>query len=106
MEGKEERITPGHALSMDDSRPFTSLGHFGTNFLNKLKCSDVVVDDPRSLLKRCIFVDTPGVLSGEKQTLGRNYAYDEVIQWFAARSDRILLMFDANKLDIRSVSSC
>jgi hypothetical protein len=47
-----------------------------------------------------MFVDTPGVLSGEKQRIGRSYNFPEVIEWFAERADRILLLFDANKLDI------
>lgn len=45
-------------------------------------------------------VDTPGILAGSKQTEGREYKYAEAVEWFASRADRILLMFDAHKLDI------
>ena len=45
-------------------------------------------------------VDTPGVLSGEKQTSGRDYNYISVLNWFAARSDMIIIMFDTLKLDL------
>ena len=44
--------------------------------------------------------DTPGILAGKKQTQDRSYSYEEVVKWFAPRCDIILIMFDANKVDI------
>ena len=52
------------------------------------------------LLEKLTIVDTPGVLAGEKQRMGRAYDYTAVMEWFAERADRILLLFDAHKLDI------
>jgi len=96
MGGPEDRIIPGNALAVDQSMPFSSLVRFGTEFLNKFQSS--VTNSP--ILEKVYFVDTPGVLSGEKQKLGRSYDFIKVTEWFAQRADLILLLFDAHKLDI------
>lgn len=91
-----ERLVPGNAAAIDVDRPFASLGRFGTSFLSKFQVSEVQCP----LLDAISFVDTPGVLSGAKQTIDRGYSFEEVVAWFAARSDRLLLFFDCTKLDI------
>jgi GTP-binding protein EngB required for normal cell division len=96
MYGPEERILPGNAVAVDQSMPFSSLTRFGTEFLNKFQVS--VCKSPT--LEKVFFVDTPGVLSGEKQKLGRAYDFVKVVEWFAQKADMILLLFDAHKLDI------
>lgn len=45
-------------------------------------------------------MDSPGVLSGEKQRTQRAYDFTGVTSWFAAKCDLILLLFDPHKLDI------
>jgi EH domain-containing protein 1 len=52
------------------------------------------------LLEHITLVDTPGVLSGEKQRTQRSYDFTGVTSWFAAKCDLILLLFDPHKLDI------
>eukprot|EP00903_Cladosiphon_okamuranus_P007583 g7356.t1 len=94
--GEDERVMPGHALAMQTDKPFRSLQQFGNNFLTKFEGS--VVDAP--ILRNITLVDTPGVLSGEKQRIGRDYDFASVISWFAERADLIVVMFDAHKLDI------
>eukprot|EP00047_Mylnosiga_fluctuans_P003555 m.229726 g.229726 ORF g.229726 m.229726 type:complete len:550 (+) comp11949_c0_seq1:110-1759(+) len=96
MHGPSERITPGNALAVQADKPFRGLSQFGTGFLSKFESSQC----PCPILESVTFVDTPGVLSGEKQRIGRSYDFVKVVQWFAEKSDLILLLFDAHKLDI------
>jgi len=95
-QGEEERVIPGNALSVDDTKPFHALNRFGSSFLSKFEAAQCSAP----ILKHVTFIDTPGILSGEKQRIGRSYDFTAVINWFAERSDLILLMFDAHKLDI------
>jgi len=96
MHGPENRTTPGQTLAVQTDKPFTGLTAFGSSFLSKFEASQC--DAP--LLKEISIIDTPGVLSGEKQRINRGYNFEHVCEWFAARSDVILLLFDPYKLDI------
>ena len=96
MDGPEERIIPGNALAVSHDMPYRGLERFGVAFLNRLEGSML----PSPVLRNITLVDTPGVLSGEKQRVNRGYNFAEVCSWFAMRADLILLLFDAHKLDI------
>lgn len=96
MGGEKEQSIPGNALVADPTKQFKDLSRFGNKFLKKLHCG--IVNAP--LLNSITFVDTPGILSGEKQRAQREYNFYETLNWFAERSDMIVLTFDANKLDI------
>ncbi len=72
------------------------MGKFGSSFLSKFEIAEL----PSPLLDTLTLIDTPGVLSGEKQRVDRGYDFEEVVRWFSERADRILLLFDAHKLDI------
>ena len=96
MSGPDERSIPGNTVAVQADMPFSGLTTFGTSFLSKFECSQM----PHPLLEHITFVDTPGVLSGEKQRSQRSYDFTGVTSWFAAKSDLILLLFDPHKLDI------
>jgi GTPase SAR1 family protein len=96
MHGQSERILPGNAATVQAELPFCGLSNFGTSFLSKFNIS--FTDAP--LTEFLTLIDTPGVLSGDKQRLGRSYDFVKAVEWFAQRSDMILLLFDAHKLDI------
>lgn len=94
--GKETKTIMGNALTGVDDLPFSGLSTFGSSFLSKFSAAVV----PAPILKNINIIDTPGVLSGEKQRNARGYDFSKVSRWFAERSDLILLMFDCSKLDI------
>lgn len=96
MSGPDERSVPGNTIAVQADMPFSGLTSFGTAFLSKFECSQM----PHSLLEHITFVDTPGVLSGEKQRTQRAYDFTGVTSWFAAKCDLILLLFDPHKLDV------
>ena len=73
------------------------LAQYGNGFLAKFEAASC----PNRLLEEISLVDTPGVLSGEKQRIERTYNFIDVCGWFAARCDLILLLFDPHKLDVR-----
>lgn len=96
MHGEVDGTIPGNALVVDPKKPFRPLSKFGNAFLNRFQCSQV----DSSVLKALSIIDTPGILSGEKQRVDRGYQFTGVLEWFAERVDRIILLFDAHKLDI------
>ena len=54
-----------------------SLEQFGNGFLTKFQGAQLDVP----LLQHITLVDTPGVLSGEKQRIGRSYDFVQVCEW-------------------------
>jgi len=93
---KKERIIPGNAAAVSRDKPFKALESFGMSFLNRFEVSEVGAP----ILEHITLIDSPGILSGEKQRIKRGYNFSNVINYWAQRADRILLLFDAHKLDI------
>ncbi|ORX91088.1 hypothetical protein K493DRAFT_317542 [Basidiobolus meristosporus CBS 931.73] len=96
MNGAEEKVIPGNAAAVSGDLPFGGLQKFGTAFLSRFQVSQ----SNSPLLEDMTIIDTPGILSGEKQRLDRGYDFSAIIRWFAERADIILLLFDGHKLDI------
>uniref|UniRef100_A0A1I8F247 Dynamin-type G domain-containing protein n=1 Tax=Macrostomum lignano TaxID=282301 RepID=A0A1I8F247_9PLAT len=94
MHDEHEGVVPGNALVVDTQKPFRPLSRFGNAFLNRFQCSTL----NNEVLKSISIIDTPGIL--REAAVDRGYSMNEVIEWFAARVDRIVLLFDAHKLDI------
>lgn len=96
VHGQEEKVISGDAATCLPELPYGGLSKFGSGFLSKFQ----VLVEPADILRQLSFVDTPGVLSGDKQRVSRGYDFKEVATWLASRCDLILLLFDAHKLDI------
>merc|ERR1719447_1313606 len=91
-----ERVIPGNAACVQRDKPFKALESFGMSFLNRFEVSEVCAP----LLEHITLIDSPGILSGEKQRIARGYDFASVVSYWATRADRIILLFDAHKLDI------
>nr|CAD1827667.1 unnamed protein product [Ananas comosus var. bracteatus] len=94
MSGPDERSIPGNTIAVQADMPFSGLTTFGTAFLSKFECSQM----PHALLEHITFVDTPGVLSGEKQRtqlMSSNVSSDLCVVmmtryvWFLNKADQV-----------------
>lgn len=96
VHGDEERVIHGNAAACLPQLPYQGLSKFGESFLNSFQALVL----PSKILKEITFIDTPGVLAGNKQRIGRDYDFASISAWMANRADLVFLTFDAHKLDI------
>ena len=94
MNADNDGVIPGNALVVDPKKQFRPLSKFGNAFLNRcvfnkitkqlinLKSSRFQCSNTNStVLKGISIVDTPGILSGEKQRTDRGYDFIGVLEW-------------------------
>ena len=118
---EQPRTVMGTSLAANGDMPFQSLNQFGSAFLTHLRGASL----PVALLKHAYLIDTPGILSGQKQTASREYDFAQVVRFMADKVshprilnkllvppnqqfnyrflfqvDMIILLFDTSKLDI------
>ncbi|VDM98437.1 unnamed protein product [Thelazia callipaeda] len=86
----------GTSLASDNTLPFQSLNMFGSAFLTRMRGATL----PAKLLEHITLMDTPGILSGQKQRSSRGYDFASVVNYIAGKVDLIVLLFDTSKLDI------
>uniref|UniRef100_F1L7I4 EH domain-containing protein 1 n=1 Tax=Ascaris suum TaxID=6253 RepID=F1L7I4_ASCSU len=86
----------GTSLATDSSLPFQSLNMFGSAFLTRMRGATL----PAPVLEYMTLIDTPGILSGQKQRTSRGYDFASVVNYIATKVDMIILLFDTSKLDI------
>ena len=98
MHGERDREIPGNmAAKQTNDRPFKTLKAYGKYFLDRFE----VVESPAKILKDVILIDSPGVLAGKKHRREkRKYNFTSVVQHWAERSQRIVLLFDVDSLDL------
>ncbi|CAK0799156.1 unnamed protein product [Prorocentrum cordatum] len=96
VHGDEAKVINGDAATCLPELPYSGLSQLGSSFLSKFQ----VLVERAEILKQLTFIDTPGVLSGDKQRISRGYDFMKACSWLASRCDLILLLFDAHKLDI------
>mmetsp|Transcript_2384 Transcript_2384/g.5661 ORF Transcript_2384/g.5661 Transcript_2384/m.5661 type:complete len:446 (-) Transcript_2384:206-1543(-) len=96
VHGADEGLINGNAAACLPQLPYQGLSKFGADFLGSFQALVL----PSEILRDITFIDTPGVLSGCKQRIGRDYDFAKISAWMAERADLVLLTFDAHKLDI------
>ncbi|TKR64187.1 hypothetical protein L596_024766 [Steinernema carpocapsae] len=93
---KKPYETQGTTLAEKNGMPFKSLMRFGQSFLNRFRGASL----PATMLEMLTFIDTPGILSGQKQTSYQGYDLSQVVHALACKVDMIVLLFDTSKPDI------
>lgn len=94
IKGDKDSQMHGFSAVADPCLPFDSVKEkLGDEFLKSFLVSKVA---NAKALDHMIFVDSPGILSQDQS----KYDFLRSVTWFADRASMVLLMFDADKLDI------
>merc|ERR1712139_194239 len=74
VHGPDEKLIQGSAAVCLPQLPYRGLATFGDTLLTSFQALAM----PADILRDISFIDTPGVLSGNKQRIGRDYNFASV----------------------------
>lgn len=100
MHAQQEGIIPGHAVVVDPSKPFMSLGKFGSAFLQRFQIS--YKDTP--VLRSLNIIDTPGESRSEHRALFR-FNLEPVLLFHTSTSSKLEKKLHV-PISTRGVTSC
>jgi len=90
-----DRLMAGHSATADRRLPYKGLEKFSHSFLDSFR----VLEMDAPILKAITFIDTPGI-QAQAGTKKLGYSRTNVTEWFAERSDLIMVLFDPEKTTI------
>ena len=91
--GEDERDFTGPAALRELGPEFVRLGNLGPKFLDRLR----VKYRNRTMLKRTMLIDSPGMLDATERKIARDYNFFSALQIFAEAASMVVVMFDPDK---------
>ncbi|TVR08476.1 MAG: GTPase [Planctomycetota bacterium] len=90
---EEERNLEGRTLITRQDMPFADLAQYGPGLGEHLRGKGL----PANLLQHVRLIDSPGMIDSGNSQAKRPYDFPQVVKYFAAQADLVLLFFDPEK---------